>query len=179
MTYNTHHFRGSPYEAGYSVGRLVGAQLGKLSERLIETWPKRDGTIDQAMLNKGALPWIDRLPERYRQEICGLADGSGVPLAKIAEGYFAEECCCSSFITTLDDSHAWVGRNNDAWAPELWHGVTVHEVDGRMSRIGFGIEAETSPPLGLTAIDSGFTATEDPHSTHRAERSHVSIHTSL
>ncbi len=149
MAYHTHHFRGAPYEAGYAVGRLAGVQLGESTERLIETWPARDGVIDQTKLRQEVIGWVERLPERYRQELCGLAEGSGVPLAKIAEGYFAEECCCSSFITTLDDSHAWVGRNNDAWAPELWRGVTVHEVTGRMPRIGFGFEAETFTTTGI------------------------------
>lgn len=72
-----------------------------------------------------------------------------MPLEKIASGYFAEECCCSSFITTLNESHAWVGRNNDVWAPELWREVTVHKVAGRMTRIGFGIEAETFITTGI------------------------------
>lgn len=149
MAYNTHHFRGTPYEAGHAVGRLAKAHLGEFSDRLIETWPARDGVIDQTKLRQGVLPWVERLPERYRQELCGLAEGSGVPLETVARGYFAEECCCSSFITMLDDAHAWVGRNNDAWAPQLWHGVTVHEIDGRLARIGFGIEAETFTTTGI------------------------------
>ena len=151
MSYNTHHFRGTPYEAGYTVGRSVGTDLSQWDERLIETWPARDGVIDHEKLRQGVIGWFERLPERYRQELCGLADGSGVPLESIAGGYFAEECCCSSFITTLDDTHAWVGRNNDAWAPELWRAVTVHEITGRMARIDFGFEATTFATTGINS----------------------------
>ncbi|MHC4306566.1 MAG: C45 family autoproteolytic acyltransferase/hydrolase [Planctomycetota bacterium] len=148
MSYRLHCFSGTPYEAGFAVGRTIGTRLGEWHEKLVESWPERDGVIDRKKLREGALPWLESLPERYRLELSGLAEGSGVSLETIAGGYFAEECCCSGFIMMLD-SHAWIGRNNDAWAPELWHGVTVHEITGRTPRIGFGFVAETFATTGM------------------------------
>lgn len=151
MPYHLHHFRGAPYNAGFAVGRAVGSRIGESNLRLIETWPSRDGVIDHEKLREGVLSWLQQLPQRYRLELQGLADGAGLPVETIASGYFAEDCCCSSFMTSLSDGHIWVGRNNDAWAPELWHGVTVHEITDRLPRIGFGFEAETFTTTGINS----------------------------
>ena len=127
---------------------MVGARLGEWFEKYIASWPARDGVIDHTKLRESALPWMASLPERYRSERIGVAEGSGVPLEVIAGGYFAEECCCSAFVTKLD-SQTWIGRNNDAWAPELWDGVTIHEITGRTPRIDFGVEGETFATTGI------------------------------
>jgi len=147
--FRIHRFVGPPYDAGLAVGRRIGSRLGHGCRHLIETWPARDGVIDRAKLDAGALTWVDGLSERYRDELRGLADGSGVPLRTIASAYYADACCCSGFIVTLADGHAWVARNNDAWAPELWHAVMIHEITGRMSRIAFGFEADTFATTGM------------------------------
>jgi len=70
--------------------------------------------VDLDALNTQALPWLQSLPARFQDEFTGLADGAQVPLQRLAEWAYIEQCVndgCSAFICKLDDQ-VWVGRNN-------------------------------------------------------------------
>jgi hypothetical protein len=143
--------KGSPREAGLALGRALGERLAQNVERYIETGPARHGSLDRQRPRSGALPWLRSLPQRYQEEFEGMAEGSGVSLQRLAEWCFVEECAgngCSALVCLLEGS-AWVARNNDIWAPDLWGYVTVREIDGRIPTMGFGLEGELFTGTGV------------------------------
>ena len=80
-----------------------------------------------------------------------MARGSGVPLHRIAEWCFVEQCVdsgCSALVCTID-GRAWVARNNDLWAPRMWGYLTVREVEGRLPTAIFGMDAEVFAGTGI------------------------------
>lgn len=145
------HVKGSPKEMGLALGRAFGERLAQNIDRYIETGPAKHHRIDRAVLREKALPWLRRLPQRYQDEFEGLSAGSGVPLQRLAEWVFVEECVptgCSALVC-LVGGRAWVARNNDLWAPELWGYVTVREAEGRLPTILFGLEGEMFAGTGI------------------------------
>lgn len=147
----TYHVKGSPREVGFALGQALGARLERNIARYIETGPARHGVIDRERLRNGALPWLRGLPQRYQEEFEGLAEGANVPLQRLAEWCFVEECVqdgCSAVVCLLE-GRAWVARNNDLWAPDLWGYMTIREVDDRIPRIDFGLEGELFTGTGI------------------------------
>jgi hypothetical protein len=135
---------GSPYAVGFSFGQQIGYRLGENIEKYIRLGPGKHRQIDRDQLRAGAIPWMRMLPERFQQEMEGLAAGSGVSLEQVAEWCYAEECQpggCSAFMIQLEN-YTWVARNNDLWAPELWGYATIRAVDGCIPTIHMGMEAE-------------------------------------
>ncbi|HSJ58048.1 MAG TPA: C45 family peptidase, partial [Anaerolineae bacterium] len=109
------------------------------------------GPIDHAALHAAAAPWLDALPDRYRQEIEGIAQGAGLSAARIAEWHLAESFArpgCTTIACRVGP-HAWIARNNDLWSPDLWGYVTVREIDGRIPTISFGLEGEPFTATGI------------------------------
>ena len=107
--------------------------------------------MDGPKLHTGALPWLRRLPERFQQELEGMAAGSGAPLQLLAEWSYVEEYEnqeCSGAILLFQD-RAWVARNNDTYVPEMWGYVAVREIDGRIPTIGFSMEGDPFTPTGI------------------------------
>jgi hypothetical protein len=145
------HVRGNPREIGFALGQAVGDRLAFNIDRYIQTGPAKHGTFDAERLRGGALDWLRGLPRRYQDEFEGLAAGSGVPLERLAEWCFVEECVqtgCSALVCTIN-GRAWVARNNDLWAPDMWGYMTVREVDGRLSTGIFGLEGEMFAGTGI------------------------------
>jgi hypothetical protein len=142
---------GSPYAVGFSFGQQIGYRLGENIEKYIRLGPGKHRQIDRDQLRAGAIPWMRMLPERFQQEMEGLAVGSGVSLRQVAEWCYAEECQpggCSAFMIQLEN-YTWVARNNDLWARELWGYATVRAVDGCIPTIHMGMEAEPFTSTGL------------------------------
>jgi hypothetical protein len=141
-------YKGTPYEIGLAAGRALGPRL----ERTIDHYlARREPGIDQVKLHQGALPWLRRLPKRFQDEYEGMAEGAGIPLQKLAEWTYVEECeghRCSGAIG-LFDGRAWVARNNDTFVPEVWGYVTIREIDGRIPTIGFSMEGDVFAPTGI------------------------------
>jgi len=147
------HARGSPHQVGVAIGEAVADRLQGNIDRYIAQGPGRHGSVDWARLREGALPWLRNLPQRFQDELEGMAQGANVPLQRLAEWCFVEECVktgCSGFVWRLR-GNVWVGRNNDIWAPEQWGYVTIRGVDGRIPTIGFGMEAEPFTATGVNA----------------------------
>lgn len=80
-----YHVKGNHRDVGYALGQAVGGRLAHAIERYIRTGPARQGSVDADKLRRGALPWLRRLPRPYQDELQGMAEGSGVPLQRIAE----------------------------------------------------------------------------------------------
>ena len=142
------HFKGNPYEIGFDIGRALGARLEQTINHYIAG---REYASDMTKLREGALPWLRRLPKRFRDEMEGMAEGANLPLQRLAEWSYIEECeskRCSAAVG-LFDRRAWISRNNDSYVPELWGYVTIREVEGRIPTISFSMEGDVVTPTGI------------------------------
>ncbi len=140
--------RGDPYEIGLTAGRILGTRLEEMINHYITGQPIPK---DLEKLQRGALPWLESLPERYQEELEGLAEGANVPLQRLAEFTFVEECDlphCSGAIFPFENK-LWVARNNDTYVPELWGYATIREVEGRIPTINFSMEGDVFTPTGI------------------------------
>lgn len=142
------HFKGSPREIGFSAGRALGDKLEQTISYYISCQEK---SKDMEKLHAGALPWLRTLPKRFQDEFEGLAEGSGLPLQRLAEYAYIEECDakqCSGLVL-LFEGKAWVARNNDFFVPEVWGYAAIREVDGRIPTINFSSEGGVFAPTGI------------------------------
>jgi hypothetical protein len=143
--------RGSARAVGWAIGRHLGPRLEQNIQHYIEQGPARHMALDRDRLRRGALPWLRCLPRRFQDELEGLAEGAGLPLQRVAEWCYVEECTaggCSAFLCSLG-GQTWVARNNDIWVPDLWGYVTIHEVEGYIPTISFGLEGEPFIATGI------------------------------
>jgi hypothetical protein len=83
------HFKGSPHEIGFVAGRTLGAKLEQTINHYIAS---REYASDMTKLHQGALPWLRRLPKRFQDELEGMAEGANLPLQRLAEWSYIEEC---------------------------------------------------------------------------------------
>ena len=144
---------GSPRAIGLQLGRMIGKRLERTIAAYIHEGPARFGVVNWSKLRHGARPWLDTLPDRFVNEMEGLAEGSGVPLPRIAEWTFVESCAsfgCSSILIEHQDK-TWIARNNDLWAPELWGFATIRDIEDnhRLPTLLFGMEGETFSATGV------------------------------
>jgi hypothetical protein len=145
------HFKGSPKEIGIAMGRSLGDRLEQNITHYIHRRPTGPEILDINHLRRGALPFLRSLPQRYQEELEGMALGANVPLQRIAEWVFVEKCLeggCSGFICQVN-GHTWTGRNNDLNMPEMWGYLTVREVTGRIPTISFCMEGDVFTPTGI------------------------------
>ncbi len=141
-------FKGTPYEIGFAAGRTLGV---KLEQNINHYIASREHASDMLQLHQGALPWLRSLPKRFQDEFEGMAEGADLPLQKLAEWSYIEECeskHCSA-AAGLIDKRAWIARNNDTYVPELWGYVTIREAEGRIPTINFGMEGDVFAPTGI------------------------------
>ena len=143
-----HHFKGTPREIGFTTGRALGQKLEQTFSHYIDSL---ESSSDMDKLHEGALPWLRGLPQRFQEEFEGLAEGANLPLQRLVEWVYIEECeikQCSGAVC-LCENHAWVARNNDAYVPELWGYVMIREVEGRIPTISFSMEGDVFTPTGV------------------------------
>lgn len=119
------HLKGSPYEMGYQRGSLAKDKVQLMMSRF-------DDLLDQAKQEMGLPKFAANLildvtyqlcapyiPERYKREMEGLADGSGADLQVIRRGQVISvitERGCSSFALwgkATADGKLYQGRNFD------------------------------------------------------------------
>jgi hypothetical protein len=143
-----YHFKGSPREIGFATGQAFARTLeGTINHYIASVQDMKD----MHKLRAGALPWLRTLPKRFQDEFEGIAEGSGIPLQRLAEWAYIEECDvkqCSAAVYLFED-RAWVARNNDCYAPELWGCATIREVDGRIPTMIFAMEGEIFSGTGV------------------------------
>ena len=143
-----HHFKGHPRAIGFAAGRALGPKLEQTISHYITSL---ENSSDMEKLHEGALPWLRGLPQRFQEEFEGLAEGANLPLQRLAEWTYIEECeakQCSGAVYSCGN-HAWVARNNDTYVPELWGYAMIREVDGRIPTISFTMEGDVFTPTGV------------------------------
>ena len=143
-----YQFRGNPRQIGFTAGRTFTSKLEQTINHYIASV---EDFKDLEKLRAGALPWLRALPSRFQDEFEGMAKGAGIPLERLAEWAYIEECDaiqCSGAVF-LSENQAWVARNNDFYVPELWGYVTIREVDGRIPTINFSMEGEIFTSTGI------------------------------
>jgi hypothetical protein len=146
-----HRFAGTPREIGRAAGRALGLRLDENIGRYIRERPRRPDALDLAALRRGALPWLRTLPQRFQDELEGLAEGANLPLQRVAEWNYVESCVddsCSGFVGRLG-AHVWVARNNDMFVPDVWGYATIREVTGRIPTLCFGQEGDVFTATGV------------------------------
>ena len=146
-----HRFAGTPREIGRAAGRALGPRLEENIGRYIRERPQRPDALDLAALRRGALPWLRTLPQRFQDELEGLAEGANLPLQRVAEWNYVESCVddgCSGFVGRLG-AHVWVARNNDMFVPGAWGYATIREVTGRIPTVCFGLEGDVFTATGV------------------------------
>ena len=142
---------GSPFEIGYALGRSIGSRLEANIERYVRERVPHGIILNIETWRSGALPWLRSLPARFQEEFEGLAEGSGLPLQRLAEWEYLEIVLagqCSGAIITINQ-RAWVARNNDIFVPDMWGYVVIREVMGRIPTISFGLEGDVFTPTGI------------------------------
>ncbi len=142
---------GTAYQVGYQLGETLKLTLSAEIDHYLSEGPLKFQEITEDQLAAGAMPWFMSLPRRYRSEMEGLADGSGVHLSSIAEWAYADSggrSGCSAFLLKTTDG-VWVGRNNDLWVPDLWGYAIRRQVTGRLATLIFGMRGELFAATGL------------------------------
>lgn len=170
---------GSPGEAGFAHGRML-AELFRPAffEAYLERLAEAIG-FDRGELPRQAETWLERLPERYAEEIEGMGMGAGVGTARASEFLFADIArgrpvagavggrdggaaerivspggpMCSAIAARLEDGAAWIGRNCDWLTPTLMRGTAavVHETPGRIPVMAVGIRGDIDVDTGINA----------------------------
>lgn len=142
---------GSPYQVGFAHGIRLKRTLASDIEHYLQNGPLKFGELTQSSIDSGAMTWFESLPERFRQEMHGMADGSGVSLGIIAAWGFADaggRKACSSFFLQAEEN-LWIGRNNDLWVPDLWGYAIERQITGRLATLTFGMRGEIFAATGL------------------------------
>ena len=171
--------KGTPREIGFNHGRALKDVFEEYIHLYVEDGLQALNLIDVEKLQGGALPWLRRLPLRFQEEIEGMSDGSGIPLERLAQWWFSE-CCllknCSAFVCEIDGK-AWVGRNNDAWLPDLWGYTIIREVEGRLPTMTFGLQGDVFTAIGVNKERLWLHANALPTSDAPAlEKSHLDFY---
>ncbi|MGH2748423.1 MAG: C45 family autoproteolytic acyltransferase/hydrolase [Actinomycetota bacterium] len=143
-------FRGTYREIGAAHGRALGPELRATIDAYLGGLASR-GVLDVERLHAGALGWLETLPDFYREEMEGMAEGSGVPLEDITRFNYAELCLngCSGAVCMVDGK-AWVARNNDADPFEgLWGDVVIRDVVDRIPTLAIGLKGDVFIATGI------------------------------
>ncbi len=147
------HLKGTPFEIGQTMGRALGSKMEANIEHYLQGRASFGSSFNAQQWRSGALPWLRSLPPRFVEEFEGLAQGSGLPLQRLAEWAYLEiylSAGCSGAIVRLN-GQLWVARNNDIFVPDMWGYVTIREVTGRIPAISFGLEGDVFTPTGINA----------------------------
>ena len=142
---------GTPYQVGRALGTALNNTLTTDITHYLENGPLKFGDLCLQTIQSGAMGWFESLPERFRQEMQGMAEGSVVPIEKIAAWGFADaggKKACSGFLLRAGED-LWVGRNNDLWVPDLWGYAIERHVPGRLATLSFGMRGEIFAATGL------------------------------
>ena len=120
--------RGTPYEMGFHLGRVTGDEMRRFVPATLEGVTKKLG-VSQETLREVWARSAAYADDRVEQELCGLADGSGVALSLLQAVHalpLLMPYSCSSIAAWGDatvDGHLYQTRNLD-WSLE----VKAHEV---------------------------------------------------
>lgn len=110
--------KGSPYEMGYHLGKLTKAEMNEFIPPALEGVKKELGVTNEVLCEVWARTsaYAD---QRVSQELAGLADGSGIPLATLQAFHsvaILQPYSCSSIAAwgkATKDGHLYQTRNLD------------------------------------------------------------------
>lgn len=141
------HLKGTPYEMGYQHGALLREHVRQNMHHLLEVKAKEHTLVQLGPLKvtpRAAIETILRIEApyidaRYNEELRGLSDGSGLPLADAKVGNFIPELFhCSGFAianTATKDGEIYHGRVLDYavdWGLQEHAVIIVSEPNGRV-----------------------------------------------
>ncbi len=164
------HIRGNtPYEIGVAFGRHLGPRLEKNICDYLAKRPQHP--INVKPLREGALPWLRQLPQRFQEECAGLADGSRLPLVRIAEWIYIEPYLsgCSTTLYRVNN-RVWGAHNNDAFVPDIWGYMTIREINDRLKTVCFGLEGDVFTTVGINQARLWLTINNLPVSDSPSEQ---------
>ena len=160
------HVAGSPYEIGFQHGRLLRDRVHAVMRYLLDEKVK-DMKIEVAGLPvvgpQAVIQWIQTtqqqfLPRWYEEELQGLADGSGVPLADIRTCNFIPELFhCSGFAVSgaaTGNGHTYHGRVLDYgcdWKLQEHPVIVVAKPEGNIPFINIGYAGFIGCVTGINA----------------------------
>ena len=165
------HLRGSSSEVGYQYGKLLAADLHNvqaefmsLLDKVLGKGPKR--WIAQSYLAGKARETLATLPPGCREELQGVAAGSGMPFDSVVLMAMTPEMLfdigCSS-IVTRDLGRLVHARNFDFSFPgnvlSKYPVVIRYEIEGKQPFVNIGFIGLFGSYTG--ANDAGISATED------------------
>jgi hypothetical protein len=147
------HIRGrNAYDLGVNLGRLIGPRLTEsIQQHFAARLPEKPKLSGDRSFQEAAMKFMNRLPDRFRDELQGLSMGARVPLERLAEWIYLEpylESGCTGAVC-LFDGRAWVARNNDFFAPHLWGYATIRELSNRIPTITFSLLGDVFTPTGI------------------------------
>ena len=134
------NFAGDSYQIGYQMGCAAKDSL-KSSISKIMGIAEKLCSIDLSEIEVNPYSWLEKLPEQFQIEARGLSEGSDCPMDEIAKWMFFDKFLsggCTSFIV-MNNENAWVGRNNDYIAPQMWSSVSVISKNDMIPVMLFGI----------------------------------------
>jgi isopenicillin-N N-acyltransferase like protein len=109
---------GTPYEMGWQLGRLTGDDIKRIIPKTMDRFKKTlnvtDGQLREAWTRSSATG-----DDRFKQELAGLSDGAGVPLALLEAAHafpLLMPYSCSSISAwgkATEDGHLYQTRNLD------------------------------------------------------------------
>ena len=144
--------QGDPMSIGRAHGEAVAGFLAEALDRYVS------GFVDTGMANRDDLSsrgatWLAEIPQRYRQELEGLASGTGVPVETLAGSIVASAYptfACTS-VLYFADPHWWIAHNDDWYdfGSHTWTGAVVRAVDGRIPHLTFGHLGDICAVVGV------------------------------
>lgn len=141
---------GSPYETGVQTGCQLGPDFAVYIDQYLSTGPYLRPHFNRQRHQEISMAIFASYPDRFRQELEGLAQGAGIPLKKVTEWVTAETCmsaACSGFLLH-DGEKTWIGRNNDLWSPHLWGFARHRAVSHRIPVTTFGLAGDAFSATG-------------------------------
>ena len=159
---------GTPYEMGHWYGKLLAPDIAGCVQRMLAAVPGAEALLDSAV--DILFPYV---PERYTQELQGIADGcaqAGHPeitlrvLQQMASVADVSELGCSLYVAfgkATGNGHTYQMRNLD-WSMEVgaqnYPVITVYKPDHGHGYINVGFAGMTGCIAGMS--DIGIAASE-------------------
>ena len=117
------HLKGTHYEMGYQHGTLMKEEIEKGIKRLRAIGGVAWKGDFQASLREAWERTSPFIPEKYKQEMQGMADATDIP--------FEELCDFAVFPGTLPLQRiCYVGKGHGRWRTAAWSGLGLYALGG-------------------------------------------------
>ncbi|MBN1400139.1 MAG: hypothetical protein JXA74_04835 [Anaerolineae bacterium] len=144
------YLRGSDYEVGYQYARLLGddyraafgewsVEIDRMIDAVVKTMPGPARKVAPFVVRMQIRSAARALPPDIRDQLQGLADGSGIPFYDILRGALLTDLGCSAVIA-IREGRVVHGRNFDQpQTPYAAHQVVVrYAIDGKIPYVSLG-----------------------------------------